>query len=90
MKFLRPLISALFLVLLYSCGKNYPSACECSNNLDLIVNYEDNIASTYEGQFNEQTYAACVEKFKKDNDLSREDEVLIKKVYKDYKKECYK
>ena len=88
MKYIRPLVFGLFLVLFQSCGKNYPSSCECLKNLDLIVNYEENAARTYEGEFNEQTYAACVEKFKNDNDLSREDEVLIERVYKDYKEEC--
>ena len=39
MKKIASLLSFGTFLLLGSCGENNPSACECAENLDLIVNY---------------------------------------------------
>ena len=81
-------LSALLLIFVSSCGKINPSNCDCEKNLDLVVNFSENAANTYIGQFNKEIFEACIEKFKLENNIAAEQEVLIKKVYKEYKSAC--
>ena len=74
-----------FIVFLTSCGKS-PTACECKDNLDLVVNHEQNAATTYVGEFKKDVYETCIGQYKKENDL--EGEVLIKVVFEFYEEAC--
>lgn len=86
MKKIASLLSFGTFLLLGSCVENNPSACECAENLDLVVNYEQNAATTYVGQFNKDVYEICLKNFKEENGL--EGEILITKVFDTYQKEC--
>ena len=74
-----------FIVFLTGCEKS-PTACECKDNLDLVVNHEQNAATTYVGQFNKDVYEKCISQYNKENDL--EGEVLIKVVFAFYEEAC--
>jgi septum formation topological specificity factor MinE len=63
-----------------------PTACECKENLDLVVNHEQNAATTYVGQFNKDIYDTCLDQYKKENNI--DGEVLIKVVYQSYEEAC--
>lgn len=88
MKSIPIFLSALLLIVVSSCGNINPSNCDCEKNLDLVVNFSENAANTYVGQFNKEIFEACIEKFKLENSIAEEQEVLIKKVYKEYKSAC--
>ena len=88
MKSIPLFLSALLLIFVSSCGKINPSNCDCEKNLDLVVNFSENAANTYVGQFDKEVFEACIEKFKLENSIAAEQEVLIKKVYKQYKGNC--
>ena len=88
MKSIPLFVSALLLIFVSSCGKINPSDCDCEKNLDLVVNFSENAANTYVGQFNKEVFEACIENFKLKNSIAVEQEVLIKKVYKEYKSAC--
>ena len=81
----KALLALAAMVLLASCGEA-PTACECKENLDLVVNHEQNAATTYVGQFNKDIYDSCIDQFKKENNT--EGEVLIKVVFKSYEEAC--
>lgn len=88
MKSIPLFVSALLLIFVSSCGKIKPSDCDCEKNLDLVVNFSENAANTYVGQFDKEVFEACIENFKLKNSIAVEQEVLIKKVYKEYKSTC--
>jgi len=81
----KALLALAAMVLLASCGEA-PTACECKENLDLVVNHEQNAATTYVGQFNKDIYDTCIDQFKKENNI--EGEVLIKAVFNSYEEAC--
>ena len=88
MKSIPLFLSVLLLIFVSSCGKINPSNCDCEKNLDLVVNFSENAANTYVGQFDKEVFEVCIEKFKLENSIAAEQEVLIKKVYKEYKSAC--
>lgn len=88
MKSIPLFLSVLLVIFVSSCGKINPSNCDCEKNLDLVVNFSENAANTYVGQFDKEVFEACIEKFKLENSIAAEQEVLIKKVYKEYKSAC--
>lgn len=88
MKSIPLFLSVLLVIFVSSCGKINPSKCDCEKNLDLVVNFSENAANTYVGQFDKEVFEACIEKFKLENSIAAEQEVLIKKVYKEYKSAC--
>ena len=88
MKSIPLFLSALLLIFVGSCGKINPSDCDCEKNLDLVVNFSKNAANTYVGQFDKEVFEVCIEKFKLENSIAAEQEVLLKKVYKEYKSAC--
>ena len=88
MKSIPLFLSVLLVIFVSSCGKINPSNCDCEKNLDLVVNFSENAANTYVGQFDKEVFEACIEKFKLENSIAAEQEVLIKKVYKEYKSVC--
>ena len=81
----KALLALAALVLLASCGEA-PTSCECKENLDLVVNHEQNAATTYVGQFNKDIYDTCIDQYKKENNI--DGEVLIRVVYQSYEEAC--
>ena len=81
----KALLALAAMVLLASCGEA-PTNCECKENLDLVVNHEQNAATTYVGQFNKEVYDACINQYKKAKDI--DGEVLIRVVYQSYEEAC--
>jgi len=81
----KALLAFAAMVLLASCGEA-PTNCECKENLDLVVNHEQNAATTYVGQFNKDIYDTCLDQYKKENNI--DGEVLIKVVYQSYEEAC--
>lgn len=81
----KALLALAAMVLLASCGEA-PTNCECKENLDLVVNHEQNTATTYVGQFNKDVYETCIDQYKKANNI--DGEVLIKVVFTSYEAAC--
>ena len=81
----KGLLALALVAFLSSCGEA-PTNCECKENLDLVVNHEQNAATTYVGQFNKDIYDACLDQYKKENNI--DGEVLIKVVYQSYEEAC--
>ena len=81
-------ITIICMLFLMSCNNANPSDCECKENLDLVVNFEKNASKTYIGQFDKHTYEACIKNFKEKKDIDSNAEVLVKKVYKEYRSAC--
>ena len=71
--------------LLSSCGEA-PTNCECKNTLDLVVNHEQNAATTYVGQFDKDVYDACIDQFKESKGIKGE--VHIEVAYRSYEESC--
>ena len=81
----KGLLSLAVLAFLSSCGEA-PTTCECKENLDLVVNHEQNVATTYVGEFNKDIYDTCIDQYKKANNI--DGEVLIRVVYQSYEAAC--
>ncbi len=81
----KGLLSLAAAVFLASCGQA-PTNCECKDTLDLVVNHEENAATTYVGQFDGDVYEQCLDQYKEANGI--EGEVLIKVVYRAYEESC--
>jgi hypothetical protein len=81
----KALLALTAMVLLASCGEA-PTNCECKENLDLVVNHEQNAATTYVGQFNKDIYDTCIDQYKKANNI--DGEVLIRVAYQSYEEAC--
>ena len=82
----KGLLALAVLFFLNSCGVPAPDSCDCKNNIELVVNYQENAATTYEGQFNKELHKACVDYFKEVKDL--DGEVLIRAVQRYYLEAC--
>lgn len=81
----KGLLMLAFAAFLASCGEA-PTNCDCKHTLDLVVNHEENAATTYVGQFDKDVYDACIDQYKEANGI--EGEVLIKVAYRSYEESC--